>query len=171
MLSVLDRFPPGWRRHCKVFEFRSLCAGAKGLGKNHRTLSSIDSDKGLLMRESSFNAKPMNILFFTVHKAASMFIYKICHDLAKEAGLKYYSINHNRRSRYYFDTEETDLRDLSIWGDRRGCFAPLRFFFEIPAELDSIRSTFHQFMAVILGTMTIFLVGVLLSRREAPRQA
>ncbi len=76
-----------------------------------------------------------NVLFFTVHKAASMFIYKICHDLAKEAGLKYYSINHNKRNRLYFDTEESDLSELATWGERRGCFAPLRFFFAIPEEL------------------------------------
>ena len=81
--------------------------------------------------------KPKNILFFTVHKAASMFIYKVCHDLAKVRGLNYYSVNHNKFSRYYFDTEETDLTDLANWDNRTGCFAPLRYYFDIPPQLDA----------------------------------
>jgi len=76
-----------------------------------------------------------NILFFTVHKAASMFIYKICHDLSRESGLNYFSVNHNKYNRYYFDTEETDLTDITNWKNRRGCFAPLRYYFTIPQEL------------------------------------
>ena len=87
------------------------------------------------MCPSATEMKSQNILFFTVHKAASMFIYRICHDLAKEVGLPYYSINHNKRSRYYFDTEETDLADLRNWGSRHGCFAPLRYYFQVPEEL------------------------------------
>ena len=78
-----------------------------------------------------------NILFFTVHKAASMFIYKICHDLTKASRLNYYSVNHNRYSRYYFDTEESDLEDLSNWKNRSGCFAPLRYYFNVPQELNA----------------------------------
>lgn len=89
------------------------------------------------MQEASTETDCQNVLFFTVHKAASMFVYKICHDLAKKAGLKYYSINHNKRSRYYFDTEEEELSELQSWQDRRGCFAPLRFYFEIPRELQA----------------------------------
>ena len=81
--------------------------------------------------------QPMNILFFTVHKAASMFIYKICHELARERGLNYYSVNHNKFSRYYFDTEETDLTAVANWKNRTGCFAPLRYYFDIPMELDA----------------------------------
>ena len=78
-----------------------------------------------------------NILFFTVHKAASMFIYKVCHDLCKAAGLSYYSINHNKNSRYYFDTESGGLDDIGIWGARTGCFAPLRYYFMVPEELNA----------------------------------
>lgn len=78
-----------------------------------------------------------NILFFTVHKAASMFIYKICHDLCKECGLNYYSVNHNKYNRYYFDTEETDLCDITNWKNRTGCFAPLRYYFNVPEELNA----------------------------------
>ena len=78
-----------------------------------------------------------NILFFTVHKAASMFIYKICRDLSKESRLNYYSVNHYRYSKYYFDTEESDLEDLSNWGNRSGCFAPLRYYFNVPQELNA----------------------------------
>ena len=76
-----------------------------------------------------------NILFFTVHKAASMFIYKICHDLSKECGLNYYSVNHNKYNTYYFDTEENDLEDITNWQNKTGCFAPLRYYFNIPQEL------------------------------------
>lgn len=78
-----------------------------------------------------------NILFFTVHKAASMFIYKICHDLSKEAGVKYYSVNHNKYNRYYFDTEETNLADINEWKNKTGCFAPLRYYFKIPQGLNA----------------------------------
>jgi hypothetical protein len=85
-----------------------------------------------------FKKKPnKNILFFTVHKAASMFIYKICHDLSKECGLSYYSVNHNRYNKYYFDTEESDLEDITNWQNRTGCFAPLRYYFNIPQELNA----------------------------------
>lgn len=64
-----------------------------------------------------------------------MFIYKICQDLSKECGLHYYSVNHNRYSKYYFDTEETDLEDIGNWNNRTGCFAPLRYYFKVPEEL------------------------------------
>ncbi|MBW2466818.1 MAG: sulfotransferase domain-containing protein [Deltaproteobacteria bacterium] len=64
-----------------------------------------------------------------------MFIYKICHDLSKECGLNYYSVNHNKYNRYYFDTEETNLADITNWENRTGCFAPLRYYFDIPQEL------------------------------------
>lgn len=87
---------------------------------------------------SFFKKKPgSNILFFTVHKAASMFIYKICHDLSRESGLNYYSINHNRFNKYYFDTEEQDLEDITNWKNKTGCFAPLRYYFNIPQELNA----------------------------------
>ena len=66
-----------------------------------------------------------------------MFIYKICHDLSKECGLNYYSVNHNRYNKYYFDTEENDLEDLTNWKNRTGCFAPLRYYFNIPQELNA----------------------------------
>ena len=65
-----------------------------------------------------------------------MFIYKICHDLSRECGLSYYSVNHNRYSKYYFDTEETDLKDITNWHNRTGCFAPLRYYFNVPKELN-----------------------------------
>jgi len=78
-----------------------------------------------------------NILFFTVHKAASMFIYKICHDLSRECGLHYYSVNHNKYNKYYFDTEEADLKDITNWEKRTGCFAPLRYYFPVPQELNA----------------------------------
>jgi len=66
-----------------------------------------------------------------------MFIYKVCHDLSKESSLNYYSVNHNRYNRYYFDTEENDLEDITNWQNRTGLFAPLRYFFNIPQELNA----------------------------------
>jgi len=66
-----------------------------------------------------------------------MFIYKVCHDLSKEAGLDYFSVNHNRRNKYYFDTEESNLEDINQWECRTGCFAPLRYYFKIPDELNA----------------------------------
>jgi hypothetical protein len=83
------------------------------------------------------NKNEKNILFFTVHKAASMFIYKICHDLSKACGLKYYSVNHNKFSKYYFDTEETDLEDIAQWKNKTGCFAPLRYYFNVPQDMNA----------------------------------
>jgi hypothetical protein len=72
-----------------------------------------------------------------VHKAGSMFIYKICHDLSKVAGLNYYSVNHRKNNKYYFDSEESNLSDMSQWENKAGCFAPLRYYFKIPHELDA----------------------------------
>jgi hypothetical protein len=66
-----------------------------------------------------------------------MFIYKVCHDLCKAAGLSYYSINHNKNSRYYFDTESGGLDDIGTWRARTGCFAPLRYYFMVPEELNA----------------------------------
>lgn len=89
------------------------------------------------MMELPEKSAPKNILFFTVHKAASMFVYKVCHDLSRETGMKYYSVNHNKRNRLYFDTEESNLENIATWENRTGCFAPLRYFFKIPTELNA----------------------------------
>jgi hypothetical protein len=88
------------------------------------------------MKILSGTTSKKHILFFTVHKAGSMFIYKICHDLSKESGLTYYSVNHRRNSKFYFDTEESNLSDMSQWVNKFGCFAPLRYYFDIPQELN-----------------------------------
>jgi hypothetical protein len=88
------------------------------------------------MKNISDKTSNKYLLFFTVHKAGSMFIYKICHDLSKEAGLNYYSVNHRKNNKYYFDSEESDLSDMSQWENKAGCFAPLRYYFNIPQEFN-----------------------------------
>jgi len=63
-----------------------------------------------------------SILFFTTHKAASMFIYGIAGELSYLGGFRYYSINkHN-----------LDEKDPNSWKEEDCCYAPLRFL--SPAE-------------------------------------
>lgn len=71
---------------------------------------------------------PGDIVVFTLHKSASMFIHQQCERLCRIAGIDYHSPNlpasglNARRL----------LTDKALWSERHGCFAPIRFFVDIP---------------------------------------
>ena len=71
---------------------------------------------------------PGDILVFTLHKSASMFIHQQCKFLCGAAGLEYHSPNLPASGL----SARRLLTDPTIWSERHGCFAPLRFFIDIP---------------------------------------
>jgi hypothetical protein len=74
----------------------------------------------------------MNIAVFTTHKAASMFIFKLCGALAKEKGIALHSINGLPHSPHY---DYSKGRPFSF---TTGCFSPLRFYCPVPASFKTI---------------------------------
>jgi len=73
-----------------------------------------------------------SILFFTVHKAASMFIHEICRELTNLNGMVYYSPNPGD---VHLD-EQSYRQDPDVFKGKKGCFAPLRYFVDIPNKED-----------------------------------
>ena len=71
---------------------------------------------------------PGDIVVFTLHKSASMFIHGQCELLSKMAGLTYHSPNLKDSGL----SARSLLTDKNLWSVRRGCFAPIRFFVDIP---------------------------------------
>ena len=69
-----------------------------------------------------------DIVVFTLHKSASMFIHQQCELLSRLAGLQYHSPNVRASG---LDAR-TLLTDKTVWRDRSGCFAPVRFYVDIP---------------------------------------
>jgi hypothetical protein len=69
-----------------------------------------------------------DIVVFTLHKSASMFIHKQCEHLCKLAGIAYHSPNLPGSG---LDARRL-LTDPKVWEARHGCFAPVRFFVDIP---------------------------------------
>lgn len=69
-----------------------------------------------------------DIVVFTLHKSASMFIHRQCELLCGLAGIAYHSPNVPGSG---LDARRL-LTDRGIWVAHHGCFAPLRFFVEIP---------------------------------------
>jgi hypothetical protein len=69
-----------------------------------------------------------DIVVFTLHKSASMFIHHQCELLSALSGIAYHSPN--------LPASGLDARrlrtDKELWSSRHGCFAPVRFFVEIP---------------------------------------
>jgi len=69
-----------------------------------------------------------DIIVFTLHKSASMFLHKQCELLSRLSGIEYHSPN--------VPTSGIDARrlltDKEIWRTRHGCFAPIRFFVDVP---------------------------------------
>jgi hypothetical protein len=69
-----------------------------------------------------------DIVVFTLHKSASMFIHRQCELLCRLSGINYHSPNvpgsglHARKL----------LTDKEVWRVHHGCFAPVRFFVDIP---------------------------------------
>lgn len=73
-------------------------------------------------------AEPRDIVVFTLHKSASMFIHRQCELLCGRSGIAYHSPNLPGSG---LDARRL-LTDKEIWRSRHGCFAPIRFFVDIP---------------------------------------
>ncbi|HTV96588.1 MAG TPA: sulfotransferase domain-containing protein [Steroidobacteraceae bacterium] len=71
---------------------------------------------------------PPNVVVFTLHKSASMFLHHQCKYLCSLAGMTYHSPNMPGSGL----NARTLLTDRELWKSRRGCFAPIRFFVDIP---------------------------------------
>jgi hypothetical protein len=69
-----------------------------------------------------------DIVVFTLHKCGSMFIHRQCEFLCPLAGLTYNSPNVPASG---LDARRL-LTDREVWRSRHGCFAPVRFFVDIP---------------------------------------
>ena len=79
-----------------------------------------------------------DIVVFTLHKSASMFIHRQCELLCGLAGIAYHSPNVAGSG---LDARRL-LTDREVWVKRHGCFAPVRFFVELP-RLESYEVILH----------------------------
>jgi hypothetical protein len=79
-----------------------------------------------------------DIVVFTLHKSASMFIHHQCELLCRRGGLVYHSPNLPGSG---LDARRL-LTDKEIWRSRHGCFAPIRFFVDIP-RIEDYRIILH----------------------------
>lgn len=79
-----------------------------------------------------------DIIVFTMHKSASMFIHQLCAFLTKQSGMAYHSPNLNDSG---IDAQRL-LTDKELWRARHGCFAPVRFYVDVP-HLDEYRIILH----------------------------
>lgn len=74
------------------------------------------------------NGVSRDIVVFTLHKSASMFIHRQCELLSALSGMAYHSPN--------LPDSGLDARrlrtDPGVWSTRHGCFAPVRFYVDIP---------------------------------------
>ena len=84
------------------------------------------------------SALTRDIVVFTLHKSASMFIHRQCELLCSLAGIAYHSPNLPGSG---LDARRL-LTDREVWAMHRGCFAPVRFFVEIP-RLESYEVILH----------------------------
>lgn len=79
-----------------------------------------------------------SIIVFTLHKSASMLIHHLCHKLSHDAGIQYFSPNlPNSRL-----DARTLLSNQDIWRSRRSCFAPVRFYVDVP-NIDDYQILLH----------------------------
>jgi hypothetical protein len=69
-----------------------------------------------------------DIVVFTLHKSGSMFLHRQCESLCQASGLTYHSPNAPGSG---LDARRL-LTEPQIWRTRHGCFAPLRFYVDIP---------------------------------------
>ncbi len=79
-----------------------------------------------------------DIVVFTLHKTASMFIHRQCEILCRLARIPYHSPNSPGSG---LDARRL-LTDRRLWGSRHGCFAPIRFFVDIP-QLEDYQIILH----------------------------
>jgi hypothetical protein len=85
-----------------------------------------------LSMENDQNAKHGDIVVFTLHKSASMFIHRQCELLCRLSGLAYHSPNVPASGL----SARRLLTDKELWRTRHGCFAPVRFFVDLPHAED-----------------------------------
>ncbi len=69
-----------------------------------------------------------DIIVFTMHKSASTFLHTQCELLTKLSGIPYHSPNIGGSG---LDARRL-LTDKDIWRSNNGCFAPIRFFIDVP---------------------------------------
>jgi hypothetical protein len=69
-----------------------------------------------------------DIIVFTLHKSASMFIHQQCALLCRLGNIAHHSPNYAGSGL----TARAMLTDSSLWRARHGCFAPVRFFVDVP---------------------------------------
>lgn len=79
-----------------------------------------------------------DIIVFTLHKSASIFIHKQCEFLTRQCGMTHHSPNKVGND---LDPQRL-LTDKDIWRTRNGCFAPIRFFIDIP-KLENYEIILH----------------------------
>lgn len=79
-----------------------------------------------------------DIIVFTLHKSASMFIHRQCETLSALSGIDYHSPNVTDSG---LDARRL-LTDMEVWRSRRGCFAPVRFFVSVP-EIERYNVILH----------------------------
>jgi hypothetical protein len=75
---------------------------------------------------------PRDIVVFTLHKSGSMFLHQQCELLCRLSGLEYHSPNVAGSG---LDARRL-LSDSAVWRERHGCFAPIRFFVDLPQLKD-----------------------------------
>ncbi len=79
-----------------------------------------------------------DIIVFTLHKCASMFIHQQCQLLSHLSGMTYNSPN----TQNTLFTAQRLLTDRAIWGSHHGCFAPIRFFVDVP-DFENYHTILH----------------------------
>lgn len=79
-----------------------------------------------------------DIIVFTLHKSASMFIHRQCQLLCQLCHIPLHSPNSESGAL----TARALLTDPDLWRSRHGCFAPIRFFVDVP-HLDDYEVILH----------------------------
>jgi hypothetical protein len=65
-----------------------------------------------------------NIIVFTTHKAASMFLYKLAKYICLHGGIRFYSVNDG--------TLPPEIKDPKVFLNPDSCFCPVRYYAEVP---------------------------------------
>lgn len=69
-----------------------------------------------------------SIIVFTLHKSASMLLYQLCNKLSNDAGIQYFSPNLPNSKL----NAHSLLSNKEIWRSQNSCFAPVRFYVDVP---------------------------------------
>lgn len=79
-----------------------------------------------------------SVVVFTLHKSASMLIHNLCNKLSQDAGIRYVSPNVPGSG---IDAKAL-LGNKDIWDPRNTCYAPVRFYVDIP-NIDEYQIILH----------------------------